>query len=622
MRSPRGFMLTCKFRWSQLLALAGFSAGTLAGAPPVPASTPELPFRLELGVSIPMRDGTRLSSSIYRPVAAGKYPVVFVVTPYTADRWHSWGGHFARHGYIFVSVDARGRGNSAGQFEPWVNEGRDGIDIVRWAATIQGSDGRVAAWGGSYSGKNQWAFAAAGEPALKTLMPAATGYPGHDLGMLRNIPFPAMMRWLTYISGRPANFNLNRDDAYWTGAYAELAKGQIAYRDFDRMVGNPSPVWRQWAEHPDFDSFWRRGTPGPQELSAISLPLLAVTGAYDDAQLGTLRYWLEHHAAGIPKPHSYLVIGPWDHPGTREPRREHGGLTFAAESAIDMRALNVAWLDWVLKGGERPAFLADNVVYYVSGSEQWQSAPTLEAATRRRETLFLASRGANPSSVERAGILASRPPVYDEDSYIDDPGSGPFNEGPEGGTAVSEDYLIDDRLVRRLDGDGLVYETPAFRHPANIVGRPDLTLQMAVDAPDADFRAQLYEVKQDGSVVFLAQDQIRARYREDPSRASLLTPGRFEEYRFNQFPFVARTLAAGSRIRLVICPLSASIHQQRNRHSGRLVADETAKDNRVATVRVRLGRDRSRLTLPFGRDLPTAGNDAGPDESWPLMIGP
>ncbi len=80
-----------------------------------------------------------------------------------------------------------------------------------------------------------------------------------------------------------------------------------------------------------------------------------------------------------------------------------------------------------------------------------------------------------------------------------------------------------------------------------------------------------------------------------------MTPGEIDEYIFDQFPFIARTLVAGSRIRLVISPASASIHQQRNRNSGGVVADETSKDNRVARVSVLLGPNGSTVSIPIGR---------------------
>src|SRR5438132_5382375 len=78
------------------------------------------------GVKVPMRDGVKLNATVYRPKEMkGPLPVVFTLTPYLADTYHERALYFARHGYVFALLDARGRGNSGGRFEPFANEGRD-----------------------------------------------------------------------------------------------------------------------------------------------------------------------------------------------------------------------------------------------------------------------------------------------------------------------------------------------------------------------------------------------------------------------------------------------------------------------------------------------------------------
>jgi hypothetical protein len=67
----------------------------------------------------------------------------------------------------------------------------------------------------------------------------------------------------------------------------------------------------------------------------------------------------------------YLVLGPWDHAGTRNPSIELDGMKFAKESALNMKALHLAWYDWQLKNGQKPAFLADRVMAWSMGAEKW-----------------------------------------------------------------------------------------------------------------------------------------------------------------------------------------------------------------------------------------------------------
>jgi predicted acyl esterase len=154
-------------------------------------------------------------------------------------------------------------------------------------------------------------------------------------------------------------------------------------------------------------------------------------------------------------------------------------------------------------------------------------------------------------------------------------------------------------MLRRIDGDGLIYDTAPLRDPADLVGTPRLELLLSMDVRDTDIRAVLYEVTHDGAVFFLAQDLMRARYRRSTREETLVTPGEADRYVFDRFNFAARRIAAGSVVRLLVVPLGAGFHVMRNRNSGKPVAEETSADNRVARVCVVLGPDGSHLDLPW-----------------------
>ena len=73
---------------------------------------------------------------MYRPSTPGRYPVVLMRTPYVkaTERAVKDGKAWAAHGYVYVAMDVRGRGDSAGVFVPYAADGRDGYDAVEWAA--------------------------------------------------------------------------------------------------------------------------------------------------------------------------------------------------------------------------------------------------------------------------------------------------------------------------------------------------------------------------------------------------------------------------------------------------------------------------------------------------------
>ncbi len=589
-----------------LLSLILFALPWAGAARAAPPQTPVagMPYKIQWGVRIAVRDGVQLDATVIRPVGDGPTPVILTLTPYVADRFEDVGAYFARHGYAFVIVDDRGRGNSEGRFSLWTEDGPDGHDLVEWLAAQAWCNGQIVMWGGSYGGKNQWMIAGEQPKGLKAIAPASAGVAGENIGMTQGNVFRGLdYNWLVSMMGHTANNNGAGDKAYWLGVYQEASKGLAPYRDLDTLAGYPSAIWREWMAHPVKDTYWDAASTAPDRWAHITLPSLSITGEYDISETGTIAFRQKQLDAGTPAvaSESYLVIGPWDHPGSRNPKQRLGGLDFGEAAVLDVKALHLAWYDHVLKGAPTPAFLRDHVVYFLTGSNVWRSAPTVEAATARRDTLWLSSPNTDASSIAAHGALSPVAVSQSPDAYVYDPSLPAHNEGFEGGDMVSSTFLTTDALMRRIQGDGLIYDSAPLAAAADLVGTPSLTLNLALDVPDTDVRAALYEVKTDGSVVFLTQDWVRARYRLDDRHPVLATPGQVAAYRFEHFNFVARTLSPGSVVRLVVVPLGASLHVERNRNSAKPVELQTAADNRVATVDLHMGPGLSHLELPWGR---------------------
>lgn len=114
------------------------------------------PYAFEANVKIPMSDGTQLAANIFRPNANGRWPVILIRTPYGKqdEKWPG-GGDYAAKGYVTVVQDCRGRGNSEGTWEPFLNEAQDGFDTQEWVATQPWCDGNIGTAGGSYVGCDQ-----------------------------------------------------------------------------------------------------------------------------------------------------------------------------------------------------------------------------------------------------------------------------------------------------------------------------------------------------------------------------------------------------------------------------------------------------------------------------------
>jgi putative CocE/NonD family hydrolase len=537
------------------------------------------------GVEIPMRDGCKLNATLYRPAGqSARLPAVVTITPYIADSYHDRGMYFARHGYAFASVDVRGRGNSEGNFEPFVHDPHDGYDVVEWLAGQPWSTGQVATWGGSYAGFNQWAILKELPPHLATAVPAAAAHPGIDYPMQQNIFGTYDIRWLTYVSGRTPNNKLFEDEKHWIDQYRKYYLGHRRFADLDSIVGAPSPHFQKWLQHPTPDTFYDVVVPSAQEYARLKMPILTITGHYDDDQLGALTFYERHmkHGADAAKAEHYLLMGPWDHAGTRTPKQEFAGLAFGPKSVLDLNALHKEWYDHHIKGGPRPKVLDKRVVYYVAGADEWRSADKLEDVGNKRQRNYLHSDG-HANDVFRSGRLLPTMAAKDpDDHFVYDP----LDVRPaELEKEPIKDALTDQRSALNRYGNGLVYHSEPFAKDTVIAGRMKLTLWIALDVPDTDFEADVYEILRDGGSILLANDIKRARYRESLTQAKLVPPGDVLKYEFSTFNWFARRITAGSRLRLVVsCP--NSVFAQKNYNGGGDVSRETAKDARTAHVTV------------------------------------
>jgi putative CocE/NonD family hydrolase len=558
------------------------------------------------GVNIPLRDGVRLNATLYLPrFRQAATPCVVTLTPYVADRYHKRGMYFASRGLAFVVVDVRGRGNSEGQFQPFRQEAQDGYDVVEWLARQPYCNGKIAMWGGSYSGYNQWTTAGQRPAHLATIVPMAAPYMGADFPMRNNIVYPYLMQWLAFTAGRTSQEMLFSDTGFWSGKFRDWFRSGRPLRDLGRMIGYDSALFQEWLGHPHPDAYWDAYNLTADQYEHLTIPVLTITGSYDDDQIGALTHYRLHLAAASlhgDVPH-YLVIGPWDHAGTSTPSRTVGGIEFGPESLVDMPDLQCSWYAWVMQNGPKPSFLRQSVAYYVMGAERWRYSDTLDAATARHETWFLDSHGM-ASDVFSAGMIGPDPSSgASPDGYHYDPRK--FGLEIDAEAQVDGASLIDQSLTLALGGNQLVYHSARFAQDSEITGFFRLLAWIAIDCPDTDFYVSVHEIALDGGSIRLTTDALRARYREGLRSPKVVQTPKPLRYEFNRFTFVSRQIRRGHRLRLVIAPMGRLIDSPfagRNYNGGGTVADESIKD--ALAVTVKLFHDNahpSALYVPWGQ---------------------
>jgi putative CocE/NonD family hydrolase len=170
---------------------SGALALLLLAAPPAPAqqgslSSAERQKRIdtenelqalavvERKLMMPMRDGVRLSTDVYRPKhASGPVPIVFVRTPYNFNFWDVRNGVPAdmarplaavKRGYALVMQNERGHYFSEGRYEILGAPVTDGVDALEWMRSQPWSSGKVGTTGCSSTAEYQMAIARRATP--------------------------------------------------------------------------------------------------------------------------------------------------------------------------------------------------------------------------------------------------------------------------------------------------------------------------------------------------------------------------------------------------------------------------------------------------------------------------
>ena len=599
-RMTKSVNAVCSVYSYLLFAITLVTTGTLQTQTPSPSPKPspsQADYEFRWGVKIPMRDKVELNATLYLPKTPDgslpKTPVIFTLTPYISDSYHARGAYFASHGYAFALVDVRGRGNSGGEFEPFVNDPRDGHDLVEWFAKQPFCDGKVAMWGGSYAGFDQWAAAKELPSHLATIVPAAAAHPGLDYPFPQNVGLSYDMQWYTFTSGRTGQQNLFGDQKFWQTKFLEAYKKHVPFKSLDSFIGIPSVNFQRVVKHPTADAYYDAMVQTREQFQKITIPVLTITAQYDGDELGALSYYRDHLANTTPEARAkhFLVIGPWDHAGTRTPTDEVAGVKFGPGAVIDLNDLHRQWYDWTMKSGPRPEFLKNQVAYYLlaagnSGANgEWKYADNFETLVANPKIFYLDSKNGDANGLFRSGSLSEKQPSEGLDTFLYDPLDTTRGERVDGIDPKEKTAGIDQTYPLSIAKDGLVYHTDALPSETPFIGCPAVTLWVSIDTSDVDLSAHLYEVQPDGASIILWSDTRRLRYRHSLREAKLVKPGEIVRCDFNPGLFVARRLMKGSRLRLVVSSPN-SIQFQKNYCSGGVVAEETAKDAHTCHVQV------------------------------------
>jgi predicted acyl esterase len=290
------------------------------------------------------------------------------------------------------------------------------------------------------------------------------------------------------------------DNARWQKLNRDWYVGGRAYRDLAQIDGTPNPFWDEWVSHPSVDAYWRALIPNGAEFAKIDIPVLQTAGYFYGGP-GAAVYYFTQHLAQLPKARHYFLIGPYDHPQAQRGVVTARGDTIKSIAGYEtdpvariniVADLRYPFFDWVLKGGPRPALLADRMNYEVMGANVWRHAASIAAMSNGRLRLYL-----NPTrrlSRERA-LPDSAVTLRVDLSY-----RGDVDTMLAGGAV--RDTAVNSYLA-------LEYVSDPITEPIEVSGLYSGHLEFVTNKRDFDLSAQLFELTADGHYMQLPPFQVR-----------------------------------------------------------------------------------------------------------------
>lgn len=543
---------------------------------------------IEQKLMVPMRDGIRLATDVYRPKTDRPVPVIFSRTPYNFNPWRdgeenprTYGAAWeaVRRGYAYVVQNERGRFFSEGDWEILGAPTTDGYDAIQWLATQPWSNGRVGLIGCSSTAEYQMAVAALEPPGLAAVVPQGFGagvgrigdwyeqgnwYRGGAVQML----------FIAWLYGNQNNQrpmfppDIPREDMVRLSRYFDLAPEMppvdwsralrhLPVADIMKSVQGPKGIFDDLIRRTPDDPAWYTGGLYHDDMP-FNTPGLWFMSWYDVStgpNLALYNHVRNHAKDPAVRDNQFAVIAPTLHCAyTRATEETIVGERSVGDARFDYDSLIYDWFDHWLKGEENGITeRTPKVQYYTMGSNRWQSADTWPPAEAELITYYLDSTTGANSLFGDGSLTLERPTSADgHDAFMYDPMNPLPSYGGNvccTGNAVTGGSFDQRQLEAR--NDILVYTTEPFPDGVEVTGSIEVVLYVSSDARDTDFTVKLLDVYPDGRAYNLDETIQRVRYREGYDRQVFMEPG--EVYEVTVGPLTTSNwFGPGHRIRIEV----------------------------------------------------------------------
>ena len=483
-------------------------------------------------VTIAMRDGTKLHTTIYSPKdTSKKYPILMQRTPYSSapygdEKMKTKIGpniHLMKEGNIVVYQDVRGRWMSEGVYDNMrayipnktakeADEVSDTYDTIDWLVNnVKNNNGNVGTWGISYPGHYATVSAIEAHPALKAASPQACigdffFDDFHHNGAFLLSYFRAISLFGTY-KDTPT------DSAWYSFPKMEskdqyqffLDKGPLKnlneYFQYEKLDAKTAEnkdriddyFWKEIVEHPNYDSVWKsKGIIQHLDKVPSSVATMIVGGWFDAEDLyGPLETYKAIEKNGKNN-YNTLVFGPWDHGKWASAGVENyvGNYYFGDSISLKFQSeVETKFFNHFLKGkGDKNSGLPEAYVFD-SGKKEWKSYDAWPPENVVKENWFLNRNqglakqhdGKLTHEIKFTSDL-KHPVPYSEDIKT---------------VFTPRKYMTDDQRFAARRPDVLVFETDVLSENYTLAGDILAKLKVATTGSSADWIVKVIDVHPD-----------------------------------------------------------------------------------------------------------------------------
>ena len=589
---------------------------------------------IEEKVMMPMRDGIRLSTDIYRPKNIKKAPIIFSRTPYNFNTWQNEKEEFRtmerayeaiKHGYAYVVQNERGRYFSEGDWDILGIPLTDGYDAFTWMTQQVWSNGKIGTLGCSSTAEWQMAVAALDHPSHAAMVPqgygAGIGTVGEYFeqgnwyrGGAEQLLFPSWLYSVEHDKFKPRiPKGASQEDLIRISRFYDLAPENppvdwaesfkhLPLQDLLKNVNGKKEIYDKMIRRKPNNEEWFNGGLYHDTMD-FGVPSFWFVSWYDVSVSPNLA--LFNHVRKMAKDemvrdNQYLVIAPTLHCGfTRATKNTIVGERSMGDATLNYDDQIYAWFDYLLKGEDND-FKKDTprVQYFTMGKNIWQASDTWPPSKTVMKTYYLQSDG-NANSRFGDGVLSSKKDKRGKtsDMFLYDPMNPVKSYG--GGVCCTGNAIqggsFDQREMEKRK-DILVYTSEPLKEGVEVSGFIKSTLYLSSDAKDTDLTIKLIDVYPDGTAFNLDETIQRVRYREGYEKEVFMNQGNVYEVPLTPMA-TSNYFKKGHRIRIEVSS-SNFPRFARNLNSGGNNYDEI--NSRIATNKIHHSSNYpSSISLPF-----------------------